>query len=316
MVILFVALGGVIAGLGTFSSSDDLGYNTMGLLDGAYNTPGSTTSVSHPVSGVALPVSATSRTLFHHTALPSYSVMATPALSGGSYATQGLTLTSQGATNAFGGGGSASSAGSTRTSSQSASYAMGGGSVGGSYRTGRSGGYAASTFSASTYVNSTFSPAVYAAAPAAPSAINNDFSTWGKTFNTPFVAASEHQTAIGSSWIAVGISLSTPRKKNGVTIDDAWTHWLENEWKDGRNNLTLGELRALYDKMRAEDKHFADTYTWEDFLEWFGYRSQDESFRWRLPLGDGVPVLLFLCALCALYINVQSRNRVKRRLKE
>ncbi len=317
MVILFVALGGVIAGLGMFSSPDDLGYNTMGLLDGAYNTPGSTSAVLHPVSGVALPVSATSRTLFHHTAVPSYGTMATPALSGGSYATQGLALTSQGAMNAFGGsGGSASSMESTHTSPQSASYTMGGGSVGGSYRTGRSGGYAASTFSASTYVNSTFSPAVYAAAPAAPSAINNDFSTWGSVFNTPFVAASEHQTSSGSSWIAVGISPSIPRKKNSVTIDDAWMNWLENEWAEGRDNLTLEELRTLYEKMRANDAQFADTYTWEDFLEWFGYRSQDESFRWRLPLGDGVPVLLFLCALCALYINVQSRNRVKRRLKE
>lgn len=318
MVILFVALGGVIAGLGRMSSSsDDLGYNTMGLLDGAYNTPGGTSVVSHPVSGVALPVSSASRTLFHHTAVPSYSVMATPALSGGSYATQGLTLTSQGAMNAFGeSGGSASSMGSTHTSSQSASYAMGEGSVGGNYRTGRSGSYAASTFSASTYVNSTFSPAVYATAPAALSAINNDFSTWGKTFNTPFVAASEHQTSSGSSWIAVGISPSIPRKKNSVTIDDAWMNWLENEWAEGRDNLTLEELRTLYEKMRANDAQFADTYTWEDFLEWFGYRSQDESFKWRLPIGDGVPVLLFLCVLCALYVNVQNRNRAKKRLKE
>ena len=220
IVILFVALGGVIAGLGTFSSSsDNLGYNTMGLLDDAYNTPGSTTSVSHPVSGVALPVSFASRTLFHHTAVPSYSVMATPALSGGSYATQGLTLTSQGATNAFGGGGSASSAGSTRTSSQSASYAMGGGSVGGSYRTGRSGGYAASTFSAGT-TNSTFSPIVYAAAPAAPFAINNDFSPSHSLGNRDKSGVSEAQLSSyeyisAEDMLDIALGNRVKRRENG-----------------------------------------------------------------------------------------------------
>lgn len=99
------------------------------------------------------------------------------------------------------------------------------------------------------------------------------------------------------------------RRTNGTpTIDDAWTHWLENEWAGGRNDLTLGELRALYDKMRAEDKNFADTYTWEDFLEWFGYRQNDETFKWRLPVGDGVPFLLLLCACTCVYIYVRNRK--------
>ena len=99
------------------------------------------------------------------------------------------------------------------------------------------------------------------------------------------------------------------RRTNGTpTIDDAWTHWLENKWAGGRNDLTLGELRALYDKMRAEDKNFADTYTWEDFLEWFGYRQNDETFKWRLPVGDGVPFLLLLCACTYVYIYVRNRK--------
>lgn len=99
------------------------------------------------------------------------------------------------------------------------------------------------------------------------------------------------------------------RRTNGTpTIDDAWTHWLENEWAGGRNDLTLGKLRALYDKMRAEDKNFADTYTWEDFLEWFGYRQNDETFKWRLPVGDGVPFLLLLCACTYVYIYIRNRK--------
>lgn len=99
------------------------------------------------------------------------------------------------------------------------------------------------------------------------------------------------------------------RRTNGTpTIDDAWTHWLENEWAGGRNDLTLGELRALYDKMREQDKNFADTYTWEDFLEWFGYRQNDETFKWRLPVGDGVPFLLLLCACTCVYIYVRNRK--------
>ncbi len=310
MVILFVALGGVIAGLGRMSSSsDDLGYNTMGLLDGAYNTPGSTTSVSHPVSGVALPVSSASRTLFHHTAVPSYNAMATPALSGGSYAAQGLTLTSQGAMNAFGGGGSASSAGTMHTSSQSASYAMGGGSVGGSYRTGRSGGYAASTFSAGSPVNSTFSPAVYAAAPAAPSAINNDFSTWGKTFNTPFVSASEHQTAIGSSWL---VSYAANRRSNSVSIEDTYYKWLQsNAWDfgAGADNLTEAQIRALWEALCANNEDFALTYTYEEFFNWFLSKQGDETFKWKLPVGDGVSFLLFLCVAYIVAIRCRQQKR-------
>ena len=306
IVILFVALGGVIAGLGTFSSSDDLGYNTMGLLDGAYNTPGGTSAVSHPVSGVALPVSVTSRTLFHHTAVPSYSVMATPALSGGSYAVQGLALTSQGAMNAFGGsGGSASSMESTHTSSQSASYAMGGGSVGGSYRTGKSGGYAASTFSAGTSVNSTFSPAVCAAAPAAPSAINNDFSTWGKTFNTPFVAASEHQTAIGSSWL---VSYAANRRYAPPSGDTPYLNWLQNQGEsaylysddNGVRYYDINKLREIYEQQFGG----TDTpeITWEEFLSWFN------SYEYvGVPLSDGCLVMLLLAVGLALYIRKKTK---------
>lgn len=99
------------------------------------------------------------------------------------------------------------------------------------------------------------------------------------------------------------------RRTNGTpTIDDAWTHWLENEWACGCNDLTLDKLRALYDKMREQDKNFADTYTWEDFLEWFGYRQNDETFKWRLPVGDGVPFLLLLCACTCVYIYVRNRK--------
>ncbi len=307
---LFVALGGVIAGLGMFSSSDDLGYNTMGLLDGAYNTPGSTSAVSHPVSGVALPVSATSRTLFHHTVAPSYSVMTTPALSGGSYAAQGLALTSQGATNASGGGGSASSAGTMHTSSQSASYATGGGSIGGSYRTGRSGGYAASTFSAGTSMNSTFSSAVYAAAPAAPSTINNDFNTWGSVFNTPFVAASEHQTAVGSSWL---VSYASPRRRsNNMSIEDTYYKWLQsNAWDfgAGADNLTEAQIRALWETLCANNEDFALTYTYEEFFNWFLSKQGDETFKWKLPVGDGVSFLLFLCVAYIVAIRCRQQKR-------
>lgn len=303
MVILFVALGGVIAGLGTFSSPDDLGYNTMGLLDGAYNTPGSTSAVSHPVSGVALPVSATSRTLFHHTAVPSYGTMATPALSGGSYAVQGLALTSQGAMNAFGGsGGSASSMGSTHTSSQSASYAMGGGSVGGSYRTGRSGGYAASTFSASTYVNSTFSPAVYAAAPAAPSAINNDFSTWGSAFNplnggvvttadwVPMSSVGNRRriSSIGGVWLQDWINGIMDTNEDGAYYGEV----------DGFKTFHEDKLYQLYLK-NLQNGDMPEGVTWEQFKEWFtskGYRFYDS------PLPDGTLLLLLLAALMTFII--------------
>lgn len=79
------------------------------------------------------------------------------------------------------------------------------------------------------------------------------------------------------------------------TINDAWTKWLETKWAGGRTDLTLEELQELYNTMRENDFQFSGTYTWEDFLSWFNYQSsQNENFKWHLPVGDGIPVLLLL----------------------
>ncbi len=311
IVILFVALGGVMVGMGAFSSSDDLGYNTMGLLDGAYNTPGSTSAVSHPVSGVALPVSSTSRTLFHHTVVPSYNAMATPALSGGSYAAQGLTLTSQGATNAFGGGGSSASyAGTMHTSSRGVSYAMGVGSTGGGYRTGSSretaGNMRLSTFSAGTSMNSTFSPAVYAA----PMAVNNDFSAREGAFNPLYGGV-----VATADWVSAS---SVGNRRRISSIGGVWLQdWIDGIIGNGTDGAYYGEVDGvktfredeLYQAYLAalQNGDMPEGVTWEQFKEWFtgkGYQFYDS------PLPDGTLLLLLLAAMMT-FITYRRRTRAQ-----
>lgn len=86
----------------------------------------------------------------------------------------------------------------------------------------------------------------------------------------------------------------------------AWLNWLSQQWKDGKTDITLAELRALYDLMRAQDGDFANTYTWEDFYNWFLSQQGSEGFKWALPVGDGTWVMLILITLYLLYKTLIS----------
>jgi len=190
IVVLGLVLYGGVSVLGLWMSSDEnaVGYSTERMVEAAYRAHVPTTYTPSVAgnSAVAVPMSAGQGTPFRHTYVPAANyTVSTPVLNGGSYASQGLMLTSQQRQQSY--GGSATGTSVTRTSAGSgASYAMGGYgsstsalggySSGGIYSSGNTYSTAAGGgISVHGNMTSTFSPSVYASAPAPYASFNNKF---------------------------------------------------------------------------------------------------------------------------------------------
>lgn len=119
--------------------------------------------------------------------------------------------------------------------------------------------------------------------------------------------------AFASADRTLAASQSAPRKKNGMTIEDTYYQWLQsNNWAHGggADNLSEAEIRALWDALCAGNEDFALTYTYEDFFNWLLSKQSDETFKWRLPIGDSVPFLLLLCISYAIILYTkQQKNK-------
>lgn len=102
------------------------------------------------------------------------------------------------------------------------------------------------------------------------------------------------------------------RRKNGVTIEDTYYQWLQsNSWAfgAGADNLSESQVRALWDALCANNDDFALTYTYEEFYNWFLSKQSDETFKWKLPVGEGVPCLLLLCVGYVIVRYKQQKNQ-------
>lgn len=102
------------------------------------------------------------------------------------------------------------------------------------------------------------------------------------------------------------------RRKNGVTIEDTYYQWLQsNSWAfgAGADNLSESQVRALWDALCANNDDFALTYTYEEFYNWFLSKQSDETFKWKLPVGEGVPYLLLLCVGYVIVRYKQQKNQ-------
>lgn len=102
------------------------------------------------------------------------------------------------------------------------------------------------------------------------------------------------------------------RRKNGVTIEDTYYQWLQsNSWAfgAGADNLSESQVRALWDALCANNEDFALTYTYEEFYNWFLSKQSDETFKWKLPVGEGVPCLLLLCVGYVIVRYKQQKNQ-------
>ena len=320
IVVLGLALYGVVAGLGHWASSEDddvQGYSTERMVEAAYHAPARTayTPSAAGNSAVAVPMSASWGTLFLHTYVPAANyTVSTPMLSGGSYAAQGLMLTSQQRQQSYGGSGSAMG------TSSSSRTGMAGGSVGGSSYA--MGGYASSgsalggTYTYSTSagggisvngnMTSTFSPSVYASAPAPYASVNNDF---GASTLGGVVSSVNPTAASGTLWLPVRAS---GRRYAPPTGDNAYLNWLSQFGSDallytseGVAYYDIDKLRQIYESMYGDGTHMPDI-SWEDFLKWFtGYDGV------AVPLGDACRPLLFLIAIftcCITFCHQRKRT--------
>lgn len=102
------------------------------------------------------------------------------------------------------------------------------------------------------------------------------------------------------------------RRTNGVTIEDTYYQWLQsNSWAfgAGADNLSESQVRALWDALCANNEDFALTYTYEEFYNWFLSKQSDETFKWKLPVGEGVPCLLLLCVGYVIVRYKQQKNQ-------
>lgn len=314
--VMVLLLGAFVFGFSSFVGdmfSDDVrdGMNAVAYSPSSWSGSASGGGASSVGNMPILPMRSSKHSLFHHTAaVPAYTPVSHTSASG---ATPYYIYTPS--------HGAAASAGASAMSSADG-FSLGGATEAhGVYLTsgamvqsygGAMTGYASSSASGSVASGySASAGAVSSAAFAASSAsASSSVSAYSFALNTHTATSPALMQSADQTLAARTAAPGRRKAKGATTIDDAWTNWLETEWAGGRNDLTLDELRALYDKMRAEDAQFAETYTWQDFLDWFGYRQQDDAFKWRLPIGDGVPVLLVLSLLWLLYKRFTSEKHL------
>jgi len=321
IVVLGLVLYGVVAVLGLWMSSDEttVGYSSERMVEAAYraHVPTTYTPSAAGNSAVAVPMSAGQGTPFRHTYVPAANyTVSTPVLNGGSYASQGLLLTSQQRQQSYGGS----------ATGTSASARMGGGSAGGSYAMGgyassasALGGYSSGIYSSgNSYssnagggisvhgnMTSTFSPSVYASVPAPYASFNN---TFGSSTLGGVVSSVNPTAASGTAWLPV--RASGRRYAPPGSIDDTYLDWLNGVGEDNGYLYTDENGVRYYDmnKLRAwYESQFGGTDTpylsWEDFLEQIFNQHDD----YQAPLPDGCLWMLLLAMGLALYIRKKTK---------
>lgn len=119
-------------------------------------------------------------------------------------------------------------------------------------------------------------------------------------------------TAYASADQTLSARKGAQRRTNGITIEDTYYQWLQsNSWAfgAGADNLSESQVRALWDALCANNDDFALTYTYEEFYNWFLSKQSDETFKWKLPIGEGVPYLLLLCVGYVIVRYKQQKNQ-------
>ena len=125
-------------------------------------------------------------------------------------------------------------------------------------------------------------------------------------------ASSSAAPVYASADQTLSVRKGAQRRKNGVTIEDTYYQWLQsNSWAfgAGADNLSESQVRALWDALCANNEDFALTYTYEEFYNWFLSKQSDETFKWKLPVGEGVPCLLLLCVGYVIVRYKQQKNQ-------
>ena len=295
---MFLLLGGVVYGLTTavgnmLAEEDPMPAYSSSVVWSSVPDVGS--SARGGGSSVSVPVSSRTSSLFRHPAVysvpapqgyasanrPAYAAAssAAPLVSGGYPASSaypvsgGLYLTSSATLQSYGGG------------TESAAYTSAG-----SHSAMSSASSLSGTSMSAPSMGVSLSPAV-----------------------SPFWSASP---SVATAYASADQSLSSRkgalRRKNGVSIEDTYYQWLQsNAWDyaAGSNTLSESQIRALWETLCANNEDFALTYTYEEFYNWFLSKQSDESFKWKLPVGEGIPCLLLLCVGYVIVRYKQQKNQ-------
>lgn len=336
----------------TTNESDLTGWNPSSVYDGVISPSTSvfTDAVLEENNGggmaTAPRVTSTGSRMFHHTGASSVSMSAGATTS--SYAGAPVHTTSSAM---MGGTGSSISPISTSTARSS----MGGASNGGGaiYATSSStssrsnaGGSIMST-GGSVSTSPTASRAMSPVMSAASSSSNPTTSLYAGNMSSNYGTASYGgYSGFGNSRMGVrGKQGASGFGNIGSTIWEEWLKyiadnemqgWLYNGdgWEDGDGKLSFYDL----EKLKSEFSNFQNWLanisgitnlppgynpTWEDFMNWWNNQSNNEddwydgkNVYFRVPLPDGVGVLLVLSLLCALFTFLRSRDKKAEAVEE
>lgn len=302
--VMVLLLGAFVFGLSSFVGdmfSDDVrdGMNAVAYSPSSWSGSASGGGASSVGSVPVLPMRSSKHSLFHHTAaVPAYTPVSHTSASGatpyyiytpshGAAASAGASAMSS--ADGFSLGGATEAHGVYLTSGATV-QSYGGAMTG--YASSSASGSVASGYSASA---GAVSSATFAASSSQTSSTVSaySFALNTRTATSPALMQSADQT------LAARTAAPGRRKANNKnTIEDTYYQWLQSnmwEYGAGANNLSEAQVRALWEALCADNEDFALTHTYDEFFAWFMSKQNDDNFKWKLPIGDGIPCLLLLC---------------------
>ena len=311
----------------TTNESDSLGWTPSSVYEGVISPDNSvfTEAVLDEGRGgmsTAPRITSTGSRMFHHTGASSMSMPAgatTLSYAGASVHTSSSAM--------MGGTGSSISPISTSTAAGSMGGAMNGGGAiyatsGNVSRSGNAGGSILSTggsVSSASTAHRAMSPIMSSA-----SSTSNPSAMYASNMSN------NYGTAEYGGYSGLGGSRMGIRGKQGATgLGSSFGDWLDGlegnteagylyQDEDGHLYFDLTKLKAWFEANYNNDNGGiigGVTFTWEDFLAWFYNNDTDDPYdygddnEWyRVPLPDGVGVLLVLSLLCVLFTFLRSRE--------
>lgn len=311
----------------TTSDNDLAGWNPSSMYDGVISPDNSnfTEAVLEESQGGGMAatarVSSTGSRMFHHS---SASTMSAQGMGmGSSYAGASVHTTSSAAMSGTGSSISPIST-STATGSMSGS-SMGGGAI---YATSNSVSPRSGSASGSSLISSSALSVPTASRAAAPMMSASSATSGNPSAMYASNMSSNYGTASYGGYS--GGPMGVKGKQGASSLGSSFGDWLEGlvgnfdagylyEDDEGKAYFDLTKLKAWFDEHYKGDNGGVIegvTFTWEDFLAWFynndtedPYDYGDDNKWYRVPLPDGVGVLLVLSLLCVLFTFLRSRDK-------
>ena len=324
LVVVVLLLGALVWGLSSFVGdmfSDDVreGMNAVAYSPSSWSHSASGGGASSVGNMPVLPMRNSKHSLFHHTAaVPAYNPMShtsaseatpyyiySPSVGAASYS--GASAMSS--ADAFSLGGATEAHGVYLTSGATV-QSYGGAMTG--YASSSASGSVASGYSTPAGTVSSV-PMMASSAPASSSVSAYSFSLNTRTATSPALMQSADQTLAARTSAPARSGVRKLPGLNGSGTGDEWINWFD--WYVKQTDATGGwtETEETYyfteDQLRAAYEYWKNTqsasmpliHTYEDWLAWITGEGNTSRYQLtKLPIGDGVCVLVLLAAVYAL----------------